>query len=67
MNNFLSLYKNFPVPSKVYTKKFKVKLIPISDVRSRFSANSQAMIGHQVSPQRCRLARIAVDWHCMGI
>jgi len=29
------------------------------------SANFQAMFGHQVVPQRCRLATRVLDWHCI--
>jgi len=31
------------------------------------SANFQAMFGHQVVPQRCRLATAVLDWHCICI
>jgi len=32
---------------------------------SEISADSQAMFGHQVAPQRCRLAIIELVWHCI--
>ena len=34
---------------------------------SDISANSQATFGHQVPPQRCRLATIVIDWHYMSV
>jgi len=39
----------------------------VSRLRSRIFANSQVMFGHQVAPQRCRLATVEVVWHCIGI
>ena len=40
----------------------------VSCLRStQFFAHSQVTFGHQVAPQRCRLATIVVVWHCMGV
>ena len=35
--------------------------------KSRFFANSQETFGHQVAPQRCRLATIVLVWHCIHV
>jgi len=35
--------------------------------KSQFFAHSQVMFGHQVAPQRCRLATVEVVWHCIGV
>jgi len=32
-----------------------------------FAADFQAMFGHQVAPQRCRLATIVLVWHCLHV
>jgi len=39
----------------------------VSCLRSRFFAHSHVTFGHQVAPQRCRLATVVVVWHCIGV
>ena len=39
----------------------------VSCLRSRFFANSQVTFGHQVAPQRWRLATIVLVWQCIGV
>jgi len=62
-NKLMNTFSTFLRPSTILLQPHMgadfLPQIPIS-------ADFQATFGHQVAPQRCRLAIVVLVWHCIG-
>jgi len=54
-------------PSTILLQPIKAGFMPQIRKKSRFSADVQAMFGHQVGICHHVYATIVVVWHCMGV